>query len=209
MDFPPNSQKAKGEAPETPKRVERVTTAEAVRRRPSLGKQFKSTFLAGDMKTSLHYVVFNVLLPAAKDAMVDAASSGIEKLIYGEARGGRRRSGGPVAGSTGYISYNRMSDPRDDRPTITRAAQRAARARHDFDEIVLTSRSDAEEVLSQLFEVVSQYQEVTVADLYELTGRPTGHTDHKWGWTDLQGSTITRVRSGGYLLDLPDPEPLR
>lgn len=205
MEFPPNSKKA--QESETPKRVERVTSADAVRRKKTLGKQFKATFVGGDAKTAVNYVIFNVLLPAAKDAMVEAASSGIEKLIYGEARSKRGSRGGPPSGAQGYVTYNRMSDPQDDRPT-PRNIQRAAKARHDFDEIVLSTRSAAEEVIDRLFDVVSRYGVATVGDLYELTGLESSHTDNKWGWTDMRGATVQRVRSGGYLLDLPDPDPL-
>jgi hypothetical protein len=84
---------------------------------------------------------------------------------------------------------------------------RQARARHDFDEIVLESRTEAEEVIDRLFDLVSRYESATVADLYELVGLASSHTDHKWGWTDLRGAGVSRVR-GGYLLDLPDPHPL-
>jgi hypothetical protein len=84
---------------------------------------------------------------------------------------------------------------------------RLARSQHDFDDIVLDSRVEAEEVIEKLFEVVSRYGAATVADLYELVGLSTAHTDQKWGWTDVRGAGVSRIR-GGYLLDLPDPEPL-
>lgn len=207
-EFPPNSKKAQ-EAREGPKRVERVTSEDAVRRKKPLGKQFKSTFLAGDIKSAMQYVVFHVLIPAAKDALVEAGSSGIEKLIFGENRGGRGRGSRPLSGATGYVSYNRMSR-QDDRPpfVMPQGTSRRARARHDFDEIVLSSRAEAEEVIDRLFDLISRYDEATVADLYELTGLESSHTDNKWGWTDMRGASVTRVRSGGYLLNLPDPESL-
>jgi len=42
---------------------------------------------------------------------------------------------------------------------------------------------------------------------YELVGLDSTHTDHKWGWEELTGAGVSRIR-GGYLLDLPEPEPL-
>lgn len=202
-EFPPNSRRAQ-ESREAPKRVERVTSAEPVRRKKSLWKQFRSMIFSGDGKTAVNYVVTEVLFPAAKDALVEAGHSGLEKLIYGESRSGRRR-GGPPAGGTGYVSYNQVSSDRP--PMPRRSVSRPARARGDFDEIVLSSRSEAEEVIDQLYDVLSRYEAVTVADLYELTGIESTHTDHKWGWTDLHGASVARVRSG-YLLNLPDPESL-
>jgi len=204
MDYPPNSKKVTAARHE--KKVERVTSTEATRQKKSIGKQFSKTFFGGDAKTALHYVVFNVLIPSAKDMLADAGSQGIEKLIFGESRFRPRRGAGPPSGATGYISYNRMGMGEKAQPY--RTISKHARSQHDFDEIVLVSRTEAEEVIDRLFDLVSRYDTASVADLYELTGLSGSHTDHKWGWTDLRGASITRTRSGGYLLDLPDPEPL-
>jgi hypothetical protein len=95
--FPPNSKKAVDPAP-APKRVEQVTSAEAVRRRRRLGRQFSHTFFGGDAHTALEYMIGNVILPSVKEMMVEAASSGFERLIYGEAR---PRRGAPQANRRG------------------------------------------------------------------------------------------------------------
>jgi hypothetical protein len=146
--------------------------------------------------------MFDVLLPAAKDMIVEAGSQGIEKLIFGDSR---RRPMSPQSGPTGHISYNRYSmGNRQSGPQ--RAISRQARSRHNFDEIVLDQRAEAEEVIDRLFDVVNRYESATVADLYELVGLSSTHTDNKWGWTDLTGAGVSRIR-GGYLLDLPEPEP--
>jgi hypothetical protein len=205
-DFPPNSEVSKKDKSEE-KDVKRITSGEVTRKRKSLRKQFSETFVAGDAKTALRYVIFDVLLPAAKDTIVEAGSAGIEKLIFGDTR--RRGSIPPQSGPTGYVSYNRYA--MGNRPSILNSSQRVmsrqARARHDFDEIVLESRVEAEEVIDRLFDLVSRYESATVADLYELVGLASNHTDNKWGWTDIRGAGVSRTRDG-YLLDLPDPIPL-
>lgn len=200
--FPPNSKKQTAE----PKRVERVTSATAVRRKKGLGKQFKHTFFGGDANTAVQYMIFNVLIPSAKDAMFEAVSSGFEKLVYGEGRA--RRGPGPMSGALGHVNYNRMG-PQPNRSPMPTALPRRSRARHNFGEIVIPSRQDAEEVLERMYDIISKYDEVTVSDLYELTGLVPSHTDHKWGWDSLKGASVGRLRGGaGYLLDLPEPEPL-
>lgn len=206
-NFPPNNAKAKGQ--KEPKKVERVTTAEVKRRKKPLGKQFKEVFFGGDAKTAMSYVLVSVIVPAIKDTLAEAGQAAIEKIIFGESRHGRRRFG-PPSGAQGYVSYNRMHtrDPADDRPPMPSRLSRQARARHNFDEIILSTRSEAEEVIDRLYDLVSQYEQASVADLYELVGLESSHTDHKWGWTDMRGATVDRVRSGGYLLDLPEPEAL-
>lgn len=207
-EFPPNSVTSKKSTPQA-KNIERVTKGDPVRRKKSLRKQFSETFVAGDARGAVVYVVLDVLLPAFKDMIVEAGSQGIEKLIFGESR--RRGARPPVAGPTGYVSYNRYSGPQSGgvnrMPGPARAMSRAARGAHNFDEIVLEQRTEAEEVIDRLFDLVSRYDQATVADLYELVGLASNHTDHKWGWEDLHGAGVSRVR-GGYLLDLPEPEPL-
>lgn len=203
MDYPPNSKTIKSAPPD--KKVERITSVEATRRKKSLGKQFKETFIGGDAKSAVHYVIFGVLLPAAKDALVEAGSQGIEKLIFGESRKSRGMRT-PAAGPLGYINYNRVMSDRMQSPN--RNMSKRGRSRHDFDEIVLDSRSEAEEVIDRLHDIVSQWESASVADLYELVGLSSTHIDHKWGWTDMRGATVSRLRNQGYLLDLPEPEPL-
>jgi hypothetical protein len=203
-EFPPNSVTSKKSVTDD-KNVTRVTSGEATRRKKSLRKQFSETFIAGDAKTAVRYSIFEIMLPAARDMIIDTFQEGIEKLFRGESRR-RRGSTSPQAGATGYVSYNRYS--MGSGPSAPqRSISRQARARHNFDEIVLDQRTEAEEVIDRLFDLVSRYESATVADLYELVGLASTHTDNKWGWTDLTGAGVSRIR-GGYLLDLPEPEAL-
>ena len=80
-----------------------------------------------------------------------------------------------------------------------------ARATHDFGEIIIPTRPEADAVLEGLFAILEEYDVVSVSDLYEMTGVTSHFTDRKWGWTDLRGSDIHRIREG-WLLDLPRPE---
>lgn len=201
-EYPANSASSKRK-PQNEKDLSPVVENGATRRRKSLRKQFKETFVAGDARMAVRYMMFEVVLPSARDMIVEAMHQGMEKLIFGDSR--RRGATPPQAGPTGHISYNRYSSSRMSGPG--RAMSRQARARHDFDDIVLDNRAEAEEVIDRLFNLVSQYDSATVADLYELVGLSATHTDHKWGWEDLQGAGVSRIR-GGYLLDLPEPEPL-
>jgi hypothetical protein len=205
LDFPPNSEASKRNILDD-KNVTQVTSGKAVRKKKSLRKQFSETFVAGDVKTALRYAVLDVLLPAAKDTALDVGNAWWEKLLFGDSR--RRGSTPPQSGPTGYVQYNRYSGIMGSRlPSAQRAISRQARTRHDFDEIILESRVEAEEVIDRLFDLVSRYESATVADLYELVGLNSTHTDHKWGWTNIRGAGVSRTRDG-YLLDLPEPQPL-
>lgn len=190
---------------ETKKKIDKVVEGDVVRRKKPLGKRFVETFIGGDTKGVANYIVMDVLLPAAKDTIADAFSQGIERMLFGEVRSTSRRTGNRPG--QGYTSYNRFSSSSSSRREDSRTVSRQARARHDFDEIILATRVEAEEVIERLFDLVSNYDSATVADLYELVGLSGNYTDNNWGWTDIRGAGVTRVRSG-YLLDLPRPEPL-
>lgn len=214
MDYPSNSHKVKDNtvAPE-PKKIEPIElTGEVRRRKTPLGKRFSQTFIGGDANSVMHYVVFQVLVPAAKDMMSDAVSQGIDRMLYGESArsSSNRRSSGVTSG---YVSYNRMSSnkPRSGMDEFARREpSRRTRVNHDFGEIILATRVEAEEVIKRLYDIIDQYETATVADLYELVGMTPNYTDAKWGWGPggLQGAQAVRERGGGYALDLPKPEPV-
>ena len=200
--FPSNSKAAPGE-PVT-KKIEQVTTTGAKTRKKGLGRKFTETFVGGSPRGAVEYMVLNVLIPSARDMLAEAVSQGFERLIYGEGRGssGVRRA---PSGMAGHIQYNRMSGGQ--RPLESRSISKRGRANHEFDEVLIGSRQEAELVLERLFDILGQYQEVTVADLYALVGIDATHSDQKWGWTDLKGSSTQRVRDG-YILVLSSPDPL-
>ena len=208
QDFPANSAKARDRiegAPhnERPKKVEQVTSAQADRRPRGLGRRFKETFVGGSARGAIDYMILEVVIPAVQDTMIDAFQGGVERLIRGESR---PRRGGTSSYSGGHVDYRGMSM---NRPPPSRTISRQSRTRHDFGEIVIQNRQEAEEVIDRMFDILSRYGTVTVADLYELTGIQSGHTDTKWGWTALRGARADRLpRNGGFLLNLPEPESL-
>ncbi len=55
---------------------------------------------------------------------------------------------------------------------------------------------------NRLKEIVSKYKAASVADLCDLIGRSSQYTDVKYGWTDLRGADVQRVREG-YVLIMP------
>lgn len=205
-EFPPNSDKSKlGETEETKeKNIKQVTSAPATRRKKGIGKQFKGIFFGGDARTAYQYVVYEVLIPGAKEMLLDGVREGMEKLVLGTSR---RQRNAPTSGPMGYVSYNRFAMGQQQQPQRPRSMSRGSRVRHNFDEILLETRPEAEEVIDRLFDLVGSYGSASVSDLYDLVGIAATHTDQKWGWEDLRGSGVRPVR-GGYLLDLPDPEPL-
>lgn len=204
MEYPSNSQsKQPRETPEKKEPIARVTQGSVVRKKKGLGRRFSETFMGGDARNAGSYVMFDVLLPAMRDMITDTVTMGVERMVYGEARPRGRYRGSSGGGLSGHTPYNRMSaglrpDPREG------GMSRRGRATHNFDEIVLDTRVEAEHVVDQMFHLLQKYGQVTITDLYDLVGETAAYTDNKWGWTELQGTDIRRTRDG-YLIKLPPP----
>jgi len=208
-EFPSNSHKHIKDGEKTePKKIERVIEGEVVRRKKSLGKRFKETFIEGAPKDVWGYVFFDVLVPQSKDIVSDVISSFIERMIYGDSHRGGRRSRSRHGSSYGHVDYeNRYSSGSSRRREESRGMSRKGRATHDFDEIILETRVEAEEVIDRLFNRIEEFGTVSVADLYDMVGITSSYIDLKWGWMDFRGARVNHIR-GGYLLDLPKPEPI-
>jgi len=212
--FPDNSKYTKPIGGADPKKKDIkpvVLTPVHTQKRP-LGARLKDMFIGGDAKSTWHGVLIDVLLPAAKDTMLDAVTQGAERMLFGEARGGYRRPGS-ARGGVVHTAYNRMYGnqtmmPRETAGPRTAAnAPRGQRSSTDFGEIVMGTRAEAQEVLSSMYTLLGEYEQVSVADLYQLVNMEPGTTDFKWGWVSLEGSDVRRLREG-YALVLPRPEPL-
>lgn len=207
-DLPPNSHKAR--ETETREPIKPVTSAETRQRKRGLGRQFRETFLGGNGRDAASVMVDDVVVPGIRDMLYDALRAGLDNLIYGDTRTGRRRHssplvGGPVMGGTNYSSMSTSAAKAPAQQTISRQS----RARHEFDDLIIPTREDAVEVIDQMYEILSRYGRVSVADLFELTGVRSSHVDEKWGWQNLRGAKAVPLRKGGFLLDLPTPEELR
>ena len=209
MDFPSNTNKEKEQvsshAKEQPKKkpqkvVEKIVVGEVIQHKKTIGERFKSVFLNGEFKSSVRYIGAEVLLPALRNMVVDATTKGIERVIYGESMPRRRQERqGP------RVSYNNPFD----RPTRPQQGPMYAprTRRQQINNIILSSRSEAELVVERLGDIISQFDVATVADLHDLVGLPTTYVDNKWGWTSLAYVDIRQVREG-YLIDLPEIEAI-
>lgn len=209
QDFPANSRKAQEtEAPR--EQLKPVTTAKKTERRTGLGRKFKNTFLGGTGRMAADHAVTDVVVPGIRDMIYDALHRGIDVLFYGE--GPKRPSRGGTSSILTNQNLGRFDYAGQSRPTKASTQQRTvsstSRARQDFGDLVIPSLQEANEVLDQMFEVLSRDGVVSVTDLYMLTGIKPEHTDMKWGWTRLSGARAVRLRQGGFILDLPQVEAL-
>ena len=200
-DYKPNSHRFKEEQKDSPheerKKVEKVVKGTVKTKKKSEISKLADVFISEDIKNVRSYIFMDVLVPAIKDAIEDIVTKGIRMIL----RGGtdtRYKSGAD------RISYVKYSDKRDDRGPIDSSRTRTG---YNYDDIILESRGEAEEVLTRMDELIETYGMVSVADLYDLVGKTCNYTDNKYGWTNVRNAEPVRVRDG-YMLKLPKALPI-
>lgn len=211
VEFPGNSKKSK--APEERPEVQRVTTSDVVRRKKPLGKRIGEAFSGDDAKSVGSYILMDVLIPATKDLIVDVVIQSVQRSLYGSSRPSR----GGYSSTTGNVPYNRYSGSRTTstgqgkppwaREEPRRGMSRQSKNNHNFDELVIGSRIEAESIIDSLRLLIEKYDVATVTDFYKCVGVTSDFTDNNWGWYDLSGAAVVRIPEG-YLVDLPGPEAL-
>lgn len=70
------------------------------------------------------------------------------------------------------------------------------------DDILFGSFANADNAISELFDIFDVNRTVTVADLCDIAGVESEYVYSKYGWKDLPEIKIKRKRDG-YYLDLP------
>ena len=192
-DYRKNSSKAKAEAEEktSGKKVEKVVKGSAKPKKKSELRKIADAFIQEDVGTVRNYIFGEVLVPAIKKTFADIVTNALDMFLWG--KGGSRRP----RSSAERISYRNYYDsPR-------RTARESERRRsYDYDDIILDSREEADQVLARMEELLDDYNMVSVADFYDLVGITGKTTDNHYGWTDLRDASVVRDRDG-YLIKLP------
>lgn len=203
-NYASNSQKSKQPEPVDTPRVEGpVISGGAVERKEPLRKKFLQAY-AGDSAQSVgQYLLMDVIVPGTKNIISDLVTQGVNRLLFGSSRpvGSNIRS---AVGGSGYGKFFTGGGSQNMTPV---QLSQQARANHSFGEIILQTRGDAELVIESLRELIEQYGNAKVTNLYSLVGISSDFTDQKYGWTNLSRAGVIQIREG-YLLDLPRPEIL-
>lgn len=200
-DYKPNSYKYKKEQEELAeeRRVSKIVQGNVKVKKKNDIRRFTDGLISEDAQTIKSYIIMDILIPTFKNTILDIITGTAEK-IFGDDRRGRRRS---TVDRVSYINYSDRYRERD-----TRSNDSVRRSACDFDDIVVDSRGEAEEVLAQLDAMIETYRVARVSDLYDLVGVTGPHTANRYGWTNLRNAEAVRLRDGGYLLKLPRAVPI-
>lgn len=199
-NYKPNSHKSKEEnkaLPDEREKLEKVIKGTAKTKKNEM-RQLRDIFISEDVKSVKSYILMDVLVPAIKDAIEDIVTNGIRMVLRGETSA--RKSS-----SASKISYNRIYDSKINNDRFARDSSPSLR--YSYDDIILESRGEAEDVITRMEEIIEEYGFVRVADLYDLVGITGDYTDNKYGWTSIRSAEPVRVRNG-YMLRLPRAVPL-
>lgn len=200
-DYKSNSHKSKDdENKKADKKVDKVITGSATKRKTTLSNKIARAFVPDDISNVKEYIFFDVIVPMIKNGILDS----LETLFNtGRSSGGRRgRSSGhgTLGTKISYQGYYDDSRQRKDSGPV--------RAGYSYDDIVVDSFAEAEEIIRSMEAIIEEYGTTSVADLYELAGLTGAFTDRDFGWSNLQTAKPEKVR-GGWLLRLPRATTLK
>lgn len=200
VSLPGNTDKAKeGASPE------KKVIAKAKVQKKSAVKEALRTFFAQDLPEIAEHLVIDVAIPAAKNAITDMVTQGIQQLLYGEVDPRRRPT-------SRYTSYS--SSSRSDRGQAYYESRRSERRElrqpkpTNVEDLVFDTRGDAVDVIEFIAESIEQYGQVSVADLMSSVGIQPRYTDERWGWTTTDAFEIRQIREG-WLVSADRPEPIK
>ena len=198
-NLPNNSGKASPNATHE-KRVDKVVKGE-VKRRQSFGKMVRDSFIPEDVENAGSYILSNMIVPGIRDGFFSVLR-GILDYWSGGVGGPKFTTSSGIR--TQRYSYNQLYNRRNAAPpeSSSTPAQRYA-----YDDIVVPTIAEAEEVIAALKDIIRVYQVARVADLFDLVGVTGSYTDNNYGWPNLDRAGYQRV-SGGYLLTFPKAMPI-
>lgn len=194
-DFPGNSKKSKEEVVKA--KVDKVIDGPVKRSKPSFFRKAAGIIFSDVSEEDLRSeLVFDYLVPTIKDTIVDMAKMFLDAVFYGSTTS-RKKSSGNKPYKVSYSDYYE----KDKRQTTTKPSS------YNFDEVTMSSRGDAEQVLDNLIDLTREYGQVSIGDFCDLVGIDHNFTDYRYGWSDLARTTISRTRDG-YIINFPKPTKL-
>lgn len=184
---------AQNEQKEKPK-VEAVVSNATMKKKSPI-QSFIGALLAENISNIGHYLVFDVVAPAVKNAIFDIGNN-TWAAIWGKTPSSQKTSS-----TTYHRAYTSQRAETKSYPIVTGNA-------YDYNEIIFETRADADTILTAMYDILDQYPTVAVADYYDLAGQVGNATDTKWGWKSINGSKVVALAGGGYTIRFPKAQPL-
>ena len=197
---PSNSHKVREEnalSSQKKKQITKVTKGAVRTKKKNEMSKLGNMLISEDASKVKSYILMDVLVPTIKKAISDIVKNGVDMILYGESGQNKKRTYASTVSYRDYYDNGGRGASRFDDPPRART-----RVGYNFDDIILETRGEAEEVLSSMDELIETYGSVSVADMYDLVGISCEYTDNKYGWKNIRTAEPVRVRDG-YMLKLP------
>lgn len=168
-----------------------------VKKKSEIAKM-KDKVIQEDLPKVKNHIIFDIMIPKLKQILADSFNT----LLFGEGSIDRERDrvGKP------RVSYRKYYDePRTrERPT-TATTNRYG----DYDDIWFETRTEAFRVLETMKDIMREYGEVSISDMYDLAGITCPHTYTRFGWVINTPSDLSDARvvpdGPSYVIKLPRP----
>jgi len=183
-----------------------VSKSSIVSTHKSLGEKFVDTFMSETVDDVKSWLMVDVIIPGIKNTILDM----LGMMFFGGGDYSRRGH------SRGYdrerVSYNSYYS--SDRRSESRSRDRRDRddgprrdGKIDYRNIIFRDRRSAEALVDELHRRIEDYNQVSIAEMFDLMEVTGKYTDNNWGWTRKSDIGIRRV-SNGYLIDVAEAEAL-
>ena len=147
----------------TEKRASKVGNGRSQKMRKSIGRRFVDTFFGDgeDIKDVKTYVIYDVLVPAIKDTIVEGVNSAVSMLFFGEVR--RNRSANRV-GNSGRVNYGSYFNGGSNSKRETMPSYKRSNVSSGFDNLMKDNRGDAEEMITMIYSVSPPISQIISTD---------------------------------------------
>lgn len=200
-DYGSASKKRKTEVVKTSKnkKVNRVTKGPVKVKQKSEFRKFADAFIGEDIPNLKDFIVKDIVIPAIRKTLWDI-TTGSADMFFGNGRNnknGRRIDTVSYRRDYNSISYGGRNIGNRD----------SAKPTFDYKNIFLATKDEAVDVLTQLDELLDQYDVVSINDYYDTVGVTGDPTACNYGWKNLDSAHVIRTRDG-WAVSLPRAMPI-
>ena len=154
-----------------------------------------------------HYLGSEVVMPAVKDIIANSLTTGIQMAIFGKDSATRPNTTNYQQTSRAAYSqrtYRPTTNYSNPQPTIKQRNGQDRASNFNSEDYIMDDRTEAMKALSSIQEYADEYNQVSLADFFDVMGVDTQYTDNNYGWLydDIMKGKVVMIR-GGYALRLP------
>lgn len=182
----------------------------------SKGQRAVESFLGEEIDSVKDHIIQDMIIPSTKDALSnmfggiidffnDMFHEFIDSILFGDSATTRTKASETYVSYQGY--YNKGKQKKNQPAHRTTYS-----TRHAIEDLEYNTMEKALKVRSELVDRIENYQQVSVAELFDLSDQTLDWAEYqekdRIGWTDISSIGKPRRRRGKYIIPLPRPERL-